>query len=423
MKLAVEVFFLITPSGPMINQKRLVYLITPVKLGYGFPQVLFLYDQFKNRGFLPIILCLSDLNLELKNYRQVEIQGNTGLKQYLYLLKLCLLNNPEHVIFTTWFPLSVIKLFRPKGRYTYYQLEIEEEMHPGKNPTPKILRKVINLLAIRLTDYLLSPQEDRLKLAKNKYPFCRGYYLVYNCQPLSPLKEGIIKSPVSKPTVLYSGQLTDWIEIDLLLNTIRSLYHRFKFVLVGECLDQKILGRIYKAQKEKQLLYLGYLPNSEISQYYHQAQIGLVLWKQFNQTTRFSAPNKLFEYISWGLPVVSTQLYSVAKWNQLYKFGIVLAHNDTMSLKSALISLSSPRSYAAFARHGSYLYKTQLNYEHQISQYFSYLSPFAENRGRKPGDECEEVSASEGFRSRPALPAGRRSSREKIPRSSNRRAS
>ena len=28
------------------------------------------------------------------------------------------------------------------------------------------------------------------------------------------------------------------------------------------------------------------------------------------------------------------------------------------------------------------------------------LSPFAENRGRKSGDECEEVSASEGFCSR-----------------------
>jgi len=38
------------------------------------------------------------------------------------------------------------------------------------------------------------------------------------------------------------------------------------------------------------------------------------------------------------------------------------------------------------------------------------LSPFAENLGHKPVDECEEFSASEGFRSR-------RSNGEKIPRS------
>ncbi len=38
--------------------------------------------------------------------------------------------------------------------------------------------------------------------------------------------------------------------------------------------------------------------------------------------------------------------------------------------------------------------------------YFRNLSPFAENIKRKLGDEREVFSASEGFRSRPALPAG-----------------
>jgi len=44
-----------------------------------------------------------------------------------------------------------------------------------------------------------------------------------------------------------------------------------------------------------------------------------------------------------------------------------------------------------------------------------FLSPFAENRGREPEDECEEFSTSEGFCSRPALPAGRRSVGRRYP--------
>ena len=59
--------------------------------------------------------------------------------------------------------------------------------------------------------------------------------------------------------------------------------------------------------------------------------------------------------------------------------------------------------------------KIRVRFEELVKTKFA-LSPFAENLGRKPVDECEELSASEGFRSR-------RSGREKIPRSSDRGAS
>lgn len=76
---------------------------------------------------------------------------------------------------------------------------------------------------------------------------------------------------------------------------------------------------------------------------------GLTLDKDTNINYRFSLPNKLFDYIHAGIPVIATDLPEVAAILNVYRTGIVLPQNSPQAIAKAMNDLINEKElYAGY---------------------------------------------------------------------------
>ena len=89
------------------------------------------------------------------------------------------------------------------------------------------------------------------------------------------------------------------------------------------------------------VLFLPKKPYSEMMQYSACADLGLTLDKPSNLNYRFSLPNKLFDYLHAGIPVISTDLPEVAGIVRKYDIGIVLKELLVSELRNQISLLKN----------------------------------------------------------------------------------
>lgn len=96
---------------------------------------------------------------------------------------------------------------------------------------------------------------------------------------------------------------------------------------------------------------LGKMPYARMMDYTRNADLGLTLDKDTNLNYRFSLPNKLFDYLHAGIPVLATDLPEVAAIVRGHNCGVVLPHAGPAAIAGAVRALFADQGpYAAMRR-------------------------------------------------------------------------
>jgi glycosyltransferase involved in cell wall biosynthesis len=78
------------------------------------------------------------------------------------------------------------------------------------------------------------------------------------------------------------------------------------------------------------------MPYDDLIQYTANADLGLTLDKDNNLNYRFSLPNKLFDYIQAGIPVVATPLPEIAKIIDTYQVGCYMPGHQPANMAAKI---------------------------------------------------------------------------------------
>ncbi len=107
------------------------------------------------------------------------------------------------------------------------------------------------------------------------------------------------------------------------------------FIGSGDIIEQLKI-KVKKSNMEQKVVFVPKQPFRELIRFTKMADFGLTLDKDTNLNYRFSLPNKIFDYIQAGLPILATDLPEVKKVIQQYNIGRIVSSSDPLILAQAM---------------------------------------------------------------------------------------
>lgn len=125
------------------------------------------------------------------------------------------------------------------------------------------------------------------------------------------------------------------------------------------------------------VIFTGKVPFQELREYTHHADLGLTLDKDTNLNYKFSLPNKLFDYIQAGVPVLSSDLIEIKKIITTYDIGDCIEKHDPEHIAKKISTMLREETILQFWKKNTKIAAEQLNWEreekHLIAVYRQFL--------------------------------------------------
>lgn len=103
-----------------------------------------------------------------------------------------------------------------------------------------------------------------------------------------------------------------------------------------------------KEHLEGRIIFVNKLPPDELSAWTALADIGLTLDKDTNINYRFSLPNKIFDYIHAGIPVLASDLVEVKRIVETYNVGRITPDHHPQTIAKIINEMLSGDEYATW---------------------------------------------------------------------------
>ena len=122
-----------------------------------------------------------------------------------------------------------------------------------------------------------------------------------------------VKFPTKNKVVLYQGILNPGRGIKPMIDSLKYL-KGVDLVIIGYGkVKDELVEYSEKSGCKSRIHFLGRIPHEKLVNYTKMASIGMVLEEPLGQSFNFSLPNKLFDFIHVGIPIIASPLVEVKK--------------------------------------------------------------------------------------------------------------
>jgi glycosyltransferase involved in cell wall biosynthesis len=163
-------------------------------------------------------------------------------------------------------------------------------------------------------DLVIFPETNRLLFFKEQSGLENINYLIIpntnNLHPVvgkDPLPDNLF-SP-EQIVIAHVGNVGTSHYIHSYLHFIENNHEaNLRFLFIG-FLESRVKQLIEKlSASDHRVIYIEQMPHDQLLQYYQRIDLGIILYKGVDKNNEFCAPNKLYEYWAYGIPVIAHRL-------------------------------------------------------------------------------------------------------------------
>ena len=246
--------------------------------------------------------------------------------------------------FDTQYPAIIAKIVKNKKLvyiiYDFYANNLPNGKFPWIRNAIRSLVAHIEKIGIGFADLLILVDESRYEEVKGAK--INNIIYVYNSpEEVNDQKiQNLDKKSENSIVIFYVGIIHEIRGIGDIITAVKDMKN-VELILAGPVINKSILDdRI-----NEKIKYIGWIPTyEEVITKTKEADILFRFSDPNHPKTRYESPNKLFEAMMCGKPIIVSDMSSMAEIVRKEKCGIVVPYGDVEAIKEALIKLRNDSS-------------------------------------------------------------------------------
>jgi glycosyltransferase involved in cell wall biosynthesis len=229
------------------------------------------------------------------------------------------------------------------------------------------------LVAYRLCDHLITVS-DGVADEMAKLITRRKITVVANCSGPSVLP---LREPALWPTrlrILHLGTASFYHQLQEMLEAFRLVRVEVpdaEFLQIGRIPDEELAWMRTFEQANGLVGAISYIPRvpfEQLGAYIPCAHVGLIARHADNNAT-IGFPTKLFDYMTFGVPIVSTELVSLRKFNEQFRAATLVDTRCPAEIADAILELDrDPALRDQYRKNGLAAVRSEYAWDHMLER-------------------------------------------------------
>ena len=144
-----------------------------------------------------------------------------------------------------------------------------------------------------------------------------------------PLKKDVLEVeevafPTANKTILYQGVLNPGRGLKPMIKALKFIDDLDLIVIGYGKVEEELKAFVVKEKMTERVHFLGRIARDKLFNYTKKATLGMVLEEPLGLSFQYSLPNKLFDYIHAGIPIVAGNLPEISRVIKEHKVGVLV---------------------------------------------------------------------------------------------------
>lgn len=234
--------------------------------------------------------------------------------------------------------------------------------------------RLLDRVLVPRCDAVVTPDEGRSRVYRDEFRARAPPLTVLNCPPYRrPLESAVLRDELARrglagsTIVLYQGLLDSMRCIEEIAEATRHFDEGVVLVVIGSGFGEKWRDPAAALAGYERIVVLPRVAPDELPPYTASADAGIVLYRNDCRNNYLCAPNKVFEYMMMGLPVIAAGFPGMLKLVEGEGVGLCVDPEDPRAIAAAVNRLARDAgARAAMRERALQLSRERYNWEREF---------------------------------------------------------